>query len=75
MSKSYDQNAMQRAQSRTRGRLRSEDYQSTESSHDGNTEVTQIKKNENKPIRKTTFQTVANNQENRVLIFYYIKNH
>lgn len=66
MSTSSDQHAIQRAQSRNRGRLRSEDYHSTESSNDGNTEATQAKKNEHKTIRKTTFQTVANNQENKV---------
>ena len=57
----------QRPHSRHRGRLASEEYRSSQSSRDDNEESNQTRNVENKSNRKTTFQIVANNQDNTVL--------
>ena len=63
MARAEDPNAIQRSHSRNRNRLHSDEFD-------------QIVTNQSKGSghnkshhRKTTFQTVANNQDNRVLIY------
>lgn len=66
MSNPAEEDSIQRAQSRNRGRLPSDEQRSSVSSCDNHREVHQARNVENKSSRKTTFQTVANKQDNRV---------
>ena len=67
-----DRNAIAQGHSRSSGRLSSEEKRLLQSSHSNRSEKVQTQNERQKQSRKTTFQTVANNQESQVLVIVVI---
>ena len=67
-----DRNAIAQGHSRSSGRLSSDEKRLLQSSHSNRSEKVQTQNERHKQSRKTTFQTVANNQESQVLVIVVI---
>ena len=67
-----DRNAIAQGHSRSSGRLSSDEKRLLQSSHGNRSEKVQTQNERHKQSRKTTFQTVANNQESQVLVIVVI---
>ena len=72
MTRLADRNAIAQGHSRSSGRLSSDEKRLLQSSHSNRSEKVQTQNERHKQSRKTTFQTVANNQENQVLVIVVI---
>ena len=67
-----DRNAIAQGHSRSSGRLSSDEKRLLQSSYSNRSEKVQTQNERHKQSRKTTFQTVANNQESQVLAIVVI---
>ena len=67
-----DRNTIAQGHSRSSGRLSSDEKRLLQSSHSNRSEKVQTQNERHKQSRKTTFQTVANNQESQVLVIVVI---